>query len=131
MRRDKNDSKWQACKQEVFKLDKGSCLLCENLSVAENIRFQKSIIPFGTLGVIDPAHHLPVSKRPDIMYDVNNVFSLCRCHHERLDNGKNPITGDFCSQEDTEYWWQRIIKQRESNLEESKNFSFTPFYSPL
>lgn len=115
MRRDRNDEKWQECKRQVYELDKSQCLMCECMTVAESLAFAKSNP--GATYIIDPAHYRPVSLRPDIMYDVNNVFCVCRAHHERLDNCKNPITGDFCTSNITESFWQRIIAKRKENLE--------------
>lgn len=127
MRRDKNDIKWQECKKAVFEMDKKQCLLCQCLSIPESIRFQQSI-PDTPTSIIDPAHRVAVSKNIKLMYDPNNVFSICRCHHERLDNCKNPITGKPCSSEDIEYWWNRILKKRKENLEERGNRKHYEFY---
>lgn len=113
MRRDKDDEKWQECKRIVYELDNSQCLMCQCMTVAESIAFANSN-PMNT-SKIDPAHYKPVSLRPDIMYDPNNVFCVCRAHHDRLDNCKNPITGDFCTKAVTESFWQRIIKKREEN----------------
>lgn len=126
MRRDKNDLKWQECKRKVFELDKKQCLLCQALTVAEMLRFQKSNPEF-SLDIIDPAHHIAVSRDTKVMYNVDNVFSICRCHHERLDNCKDPITGKPCTKEDTDYWWSRIIKKRQDNLN-SKTLNFCFYY---
>ena len=115
MRRDKNDLKWQDCKNRVYEIDKNQCLLCQSLSVAEDLAYKESVKDQLVINKIDPAHHLPVSLRPDIMYKVSNVFCLCRTHHTRLDSNQNPITGKYCSSEETKYWWSRIIKQREKN----------------
>lgn len=126
MRRDKNDQKWQDCKRKVLEMDNNKCLLCECLTIPEAIRFQKSNPEFSTY-TIDPAHHIAVSRSIKSMYDPNNVFSICRCHHERLDHSKNPITGKPCNSEETEYWWKRIIKKREENLK-GKSIKYFEFY---
>lgn len=120
MRRDKNDIKWQECKQKVKEMDKGRCLLCQSLSIQEALLFKKNLEGYSTT-IIDPAHHLPVSQNIKLMYDPNNVFSLCRQMHERIDHNKDPITGNSCSSEIIESYWQRIIKQREKNLDTQKN----------
>ena len=114
MRRDKNDEKWQECKRIVYNLDQSRCLLCKCLSVKEAMIFRNSNPEWSTT-TIDPAHHYPVSLRPDLMYDPNNVFCLCRAHHERIDHTRDPITGDFCDSKRTEYWWSRIIQERNKN----------------
>lgn len=124
MRRDKNDEKWQECKQIVYDLDKSQCLLCQCMTVAESIAFTNSG-PIIT-SKIDPAHYKPVSLRPDIMYDPDNVFCICRAHHERLDNCKNPITNEHCSKDVTESFWQRIIAKRKEN--QNKNVKELPMF---
>jgi hypothetical protein len=118
-RRSKDDEKWQAVKEQVQKLDKCQCLLCMNLSATEMKQFENSIRNFST-HIIDPAHYKAVSQRPDLIYDVNNIYSLCRQMHERIDHCMDPVTGDFCDSQRTEYWWQRIIEQRRQNLEQAK-----------
>lgn len=119
MRRDKNDEKWQEAKRRCYELDKSQCLLCQCMTVKEVILFEKNESGFST-SKIDPAHHLPVSLRPDLMYNADeNIFCLCRAHHEALDHGRDPITGDFCTPDVTEKYWQRIIAKRKENLGQS------------
>lgn len=116
MRRDKNDKKWQETKRRCYELDNSQCLLCQCMTVQEAMIFEKNKSGFST-SKIDPAHHYPVSLRPDLMYNADeNVFCLCRSHHEALDHGRDPITGDFCTPDVTEKYWQRIIAKRKENL---------------
>lgn len=114
MRRDKGDTKWQDCKSKVYTLDKSCCLLCQCMTVQESIIFSKSN-PENTTK-IDPAHYKAVSQRQDLMYDPNNVFCLCRTHHNRMDSNRNPITNESCSKEIIESFWQRIINKRQENI---------------
>lgn len=125
-RRGKDDELWQECKRQVYEIDQSQCLLCQCMTVAEGITFAKSN-PYNT-AKIDPAHHLPVSQRPDIMYDVNNVFCICREHHNRLDNCRHPITGEVCNSEVTESYWQRIIAKRKENLEGGPRVDLPEFF---
>ena len=119
MRRDKNDTKWQDCKRQVFEIDNHQCLLCQSLTVVENLEYQKSLQNTSVIQKVDPAHHLAVSTHPNLIYDVSNVFTLCRTMHNRLDSNQNPITGEYCSSEEIEMYWQRVINQRDKNLSKS------------
>lgn len=114
MRRDAKDKKWQDCKKQVYEMDKSQCLLCQCMTVAEAIQFKNSN-PINT-SRIDPAHYKAVSLRMDLMYDPQNVFCICREHHNRLDRNRNPITNELCTPEVTESFWQRIINKRKENL---------------
>ena len=126
MRRDANDEQWQECKRQVYEMDKSQCLLCQCMTVAESIQFNNSN-PFNT-SKIDPAHYKAVSQRMDLMYDPNNVFCLCRCHHNRMDTSRNPITDEHCTSEVTESFWQRIIAKRKENLEGPKKAEIFDFF---
>lgn len=131
MRRDKNDEQWQATKSRCYELDNGQCLLCQCMTLKELEIFRSNLSGFST-SKIDPAHHYPVSLRPDLMYDADtNVFCLCRAHHEALDHGRDPVTGDYCTPDVTEKYWQRIIAQRERNLHKSKTELPDFFYDDL
>lgn len=110
-RRDSNDLQWQEVKRQVRLLDKGQCLLCRALTVAEAKIFKENLDGFST-SIIDPAHYKAVSTDGSLCYDVNNVFSLCRQMHERIDYGKNPITGKPATKDEIEAFWQRIIAER-------------------
>ena len=134
MRRDKNDEKWQAAKKRCFELDKKRCLLCQCMTVKESLIYKQNLSGFSII-TIDPAHHYPVSLRPDLMYNADeNIFCLCRAHHEALDHMRDPITGDFCSPDVTENYWQRIIQQRKENLSQTHSLDSDidkPFFESL
>lgn len=118
-RRDKNDERWQECKRKVFELDKGQCLLCQCLTIKEAKIFAENLSGFSTTK-IDPAHYRPVSQNIELMYDPNNVFSLCRSMHEALDHGRDPVTNKYCTPDVTEQYWQRIIAKRKENLNQTE-----------
>ncbi|HRS26402.1 MAG TPA: hypothetical protein P5140_07685 [Methanofastidiosum sp.] len=61
------------------------------------------------LNKLDVAHFLPVSERPDLCYDINNVCLLNRYSHEMLDSFRDPITGAHISRDETFEWWIRIL----------------------
>lgn len=126
MRRDKNDEEWQECKKKVYEMDKSQCLLCQCMTVQESLLFEKSK-PFNT-SQIDPAHYKAVSQDIKLMYDPNNVFCVCREHHNRLDRGFNPITNEHCTSDVTESFWQRIIQKRKDNLEGKNKVDIPDFF---
>lgn len=126
MRRDANDEAWQECKRKVYELDKSQCLLCQVMTVQEAMQFSASN-PVNT-STIDPAHRIAVSQRMDLMYDVDNVFCICRCHHNRLDTSRHPITNEHCTSDVTNLFWQRIAKQREENLKGNKKVKIPEFF---
>ena len=126
-RRDKNDVKWQECKRKVYEMDKSQCLLCQCLTVKEAMISQKNPTGFSTTK-IDPAHYKAASQHPELIYDPSNVFCICRRHHEALDHGRDPVTGDYCTADVTESYWQRIIAKRKENLANSADVTLLGFY---
>jgi 5-methylcytosine-specific restriction endonuclease McrA len=118
MRRDKNDEQWQEVKRKVFEIDKGQCLLCQDLTASEMELWKQSGTDGFSTTKTDPAHHHPVSLYAELMYDVDNLYTLCRCHHERLDYMMHPLTGKHIQQDEVERWWQRIINRRKINQSE-------------
>lgn len=116
-RRGSDDLKWQACKKEVARRDGGICCFCKTMTPLEYKRFVASFgtvgIPYTFLKTIDPAHRVAVSTDQSIMYDPDNVFHLCRIHHDRLDAYKDPITDEKIDRETHDRYWDRIAKTRE------------------
>ena len=112
MRRDSNDEQWQAVKKEVYARDKHFCRLCRILTASEMILLRKKAGVY--LKILDPAHYLAVSERPDLCYEANNICTLNRYSHSLLDDYRNPITGDYINKEEVKVWWDRILKGNES-----------------
>ena len=116
-RRDSTDERWIETKDIVHKRDKGRCRLARIVSAREMLVLRKHA--GSKLSRIDAAHFLPVSERPDLCYDPNNICSLNRYSHEMLDSFRDPVTGASISKEDVLDWWIRIIaanKQQYSYL---------------
>ena len=106
-RRDSNDKEWQAVKERVRFRDKEDRILKiltgpEYLILKRNAGIQ--------LQILDPAHYLAVSERPDLCYKSYNIVLLNRYSHENLDRFKNPINGDPITKEEVKEWWIRILK---------------------
>lgn len=106
-RRDSTDERWIETKDVVHKRDQGRCRLLRVISAREALILKKKA--GAQLSKIDAAHFLPVSARPDLCYDPNNICSLNRYSHEMLDSYKDPITGGSISKEEVLEWWLRII----------------------
>lgn len=68
---------------------------------AENLWINKSV---------DIAHVLSRSERPDLIYDISNVFLIGRLWHGRIDKYKDPITNESINQEQRMKWFERIKK---------------------
>ncbi len=111
MRRDQNDGRWSRVKEGIRSRDGGICRLLSVLTYKEALFLKKKAGPM--LGVLDPAHYLPVSKRPDLCYDPYNIVLLNRYSHECLDDFRNPVTGAHITAKEVNKWWVRIL---ESNL---------------
>lgn len=107
-RRDSNDAEWKKTKRIVSKRDKGVCRLMMVVSAGEGLLLKRN--SQGMLSVLDPAHYLPVSIRPDLCYDPDNIVLLNRYSHNMLDYSRNPITGEFIDSSETKAWWKRILQ---------------------
>lgn len=110
MRRSKNDSQWKELKQKVLARDKNSCVLRKILTPLEAMLLIKKA--GSRLNILDPAHVFPVSTCPHMCYMLENVVILNRYSHSMLDNGCDPITGDFIGQEKVQEWWKRIVGEK-------------------
>ncbi len=118
MRRDAKDKHWQDVKKEVLKRDK-NCRLCKVLSAREGLILKENA---GIrISMCDPAHFLPVSTHPELLYDVNNIYIINRYSHDNLDNCRCPLTGKPITKEERDNWWKRIIgEETYTNLKEGE-----------
>ena len=98
------DPLWEDCKRRVDLRDKRQCRLIRCLSASE---FHQ--IKSGTPTRIDRCHIFSRSSFPELIYNINNIISLQRFIHQRMDNYQSPITGDLISVEEHFYWWWRIF----------------------
>ena len=98
MKRDSSDVKWQEVKKKVQKRDENSCRLKRILTPTEYFLLKKKAGVY--LSIIDPAHFISVSERPDLCYIPENIVCLNRYSHEQLDDYKDPITGKPISAEE-------------------------------
>lgn len=107
MRRDKNDERWQAVKEEVRSRDQSKDRIYRVLTMKEALLLRKKA-PRCLLEKLDAAHIWPVSIYPDLMYDKNNIVLLNRYSHENLDNMRDPVTGESLTYEERQAWWEKI-----------------------
>jgi len=115
MRRDVNDSRWQRVKEGIGKRDKGMCRLLRVLTHTEALMLKKKAGPM--FNVLDPAHYLPVSKRPDLVYLPQNIVLLNRFSHDCLDNFRDPISGVHIAADKVNEWWIRILEGNPDQIE--------------
>lgn len=116
-RRSSNDPEWQKCKEIVRSRDKGRCQFYKCLSAVEAYS-----IKAGTQHEIDPAHIFPASHEPELIYNPDNVISLERWVHRRMDDYKNPLNGDNIDLNEHYYWWYRIFMRKYFAYDESIDY---------
>lgn len=119
MRRDSNDIEWKNVKDKVYKRDNNICRLCRILSLQEMLILKKNAGSF--LNKLDPAHYIAVSQDSSIMYDENNICLVNHYSHSNLDSSRNPITGEFISNEEVHDWWIRILRGNKKQYEYLKS----------
>lgn len=119
-RRDQNDQEWQKVKEIVAKRDKNFCRLCSILTSKEHLLFVNSN-PSQTAR-IDPAHCLPVSTHPAFCYKEDNIYSLCRAHHQRIDDFVSPVTGKECSSNRHYWYWWRVINKSTEDYDKETDY---------
>ena len=112
MRRDSSDKEWKKVKDIVKDRDKNTCRLLRILSISEAFMLKRNA--GSLLNTVDAAHYRPVSERPDLIYDPNNIVCLNRYSHSNLDDFKDPIDGHSILPEDAERWWRRILSFNKS-----------------
>ncbi len=103
------DEKWIEVREAVFLRDSNYCQLWRVLSIEEKKLFNMTIDPT----VVDPAHVFGKGAFPHLKYDMDNVYSLHRAFHGRLDTQKHPLTGQAITKEEKQVWWERIVSPSE------------------
>lgn len=106
-KRSSSDKKWQEVKDRVFTRDQSDRII-KILTPQEVLILKKNAGRF--LNILDPAHYLAVSKRPDLCYKSYNIVVLNRYSHDNLDHFRDPVTGVTITEEEVQKWWVRILK---------------------
>ena len=109
MRRDSNDPQWKAVKKEVELRDGNKDRFVACLSARQASYFFEKNKNNSYIRTLDPAHVLPVSKHPSIMYKACNILTINRIAHEALDHSRSPITGEVISSDRIKNWWKLIL----------------------
>lgn len=101
------DEEWIRVRELVFERDQYECVLYGKLSLEEvnQINPRSEFDPY----LFDPAHVLPRSTHPHLVYEPENVVTLSRFFHRRLDTYQSPLTGAPISQQEHREWWARIV----------------------
>jgi hypothetical protein len=94
---------WEKVKKEVDLRDKRQCQLMRCLSISE----YHQIKVCGPI-TIDRCHIFSRSSHPELIYNKNNIISLQRFIHRRMDDFKDPIYGNTIDINLHFYWWWRI-----------------------
>jgi hypothetical protein len=103
-RRSALDPEWKRVKAEIDRRDKRQCrlLLCLSITEAKQLKY-------GSEKTLDRAHIFAASSRPDLIYNTNNIVTLTRFIHRRMDNYQSPVSGENISLQEHYYWWWRIL----------------------
>lgn len=113
-RRSSVDPEWQKCKEIVRKRDKGRCQFQYCISIKESFELKA-----GTQKELDPAHILSAGSNPELIYNPDNVITLQRYIHRRMDNYENPLNGKSVSVNEHYYWWWRIKNHKIAEYDEN------------
>ncbi len=105
----KIDEKWLKVKRQVFNRDKYNCQLLPYLP-DEYIDLRNRL--FG----LDPCHVFGKGAYPHMKYDVDNVVTLHRLFHSRLDQYQHPFTGDSISHSEIYEWWKKIVGSKRFSI---------------
>lgn len=106
------DSKWLIIREEIFIRDNYRCRLWKVLTMEEKKEVLEDASLFA-LNDIDPAHVFGKGSCPKMKYVPENIVTLYRTFHSRLDAYLNPLNGTPISNSEREEWWKRILGEEE------------------
>lgn len=121
-RRSSSDEQWQSVKKQVKQRDHNLCRWLQILTPSEMADLDKICQNRSMLVPSDCAHYIAVSKDVNKVYDVNNIYFLCRWAHKHLDDLINPLTNEPMEVNEQDYWWWRIIFVKTDKYDESVNY---------
>jgi 5-methylcytosine-specific restriction endonuclease McrA len=107
LKKQEEDPRWTTVKKEVDLRDKHQCQFQRCISVTES----HQLLSVGPKS-IDRCHIFSRSSYPKLIYNKNNIISLSRYIHERMDNYRSPLNGDFIDENVHWYWWWRIFNHK-------------------
>lgn len=106
-RRGPGDAKWKEVRNKVRDRDK-FCRLMRKLKISETYEL-KNNASRKELSILDPAHVIPASAAPHMIYDEDNIVLLNRYSHEQLDYNRNPVNGKSITKDEVSLWWAKIV----------------------
>jgi len=111
----KVDERWNKVKREVFKRDKYKCQLLPYLP-DEYVELRNNLMG------LDSCHIFGKGAYPHMKYDVDNIVTLHRLLHIRMDGHVHPFNGERISHEEILEWWKMIVGSKRFTilLERSK-----------
>jgi len=115
--RSSSDPKWKITKDIVDKRDKRSCRFERCISAKEYNQLIQ-----GSPKTLDRAHIFAASAHPELLYNPNNVITLRRFIHRRMDDFTNPLNGESISLQEHWYWWYRIYTHKIIKFDENTDY---------
>jgi len=109
---EKQDSLSYNVKEKVIKRDKNKCRLWEILNAEEREKAIQNGYNVPLAKKVTLAHVIRRSSKKELINTVCNIYQISLLFHERLDNYKNPLTGENISKEQVLLWWKRIINNK-------------------
>jgi hypothetical protein len=107
---EKDVSKDQLIRELAMRRDGGMCRLWAVLTPYE----KRELLQGGgdIIRILDTAHVFGKNANPHMRYDLDNVAMLFRTFHERLDQGKSPVSGKTIPHSEKVDWWRRIVGEQ-------------------
>ncbi len=103
----KVDMKWEVTKLTVDGRDHKQCRLFKILNNKEKKDVEKQLTGVGKR--IDRAHIFSKGSNPHLKYTPENIVTLYRLFHQRLDTYRHPIYDYPISADEQEKFWCRIV----------------------
>ena len=104
-------AEWEVCRAEVYKRDNNECQLFKILTEDErDIAIKSGYNLYNHTSKISPAHFVSRSRSTELRCIVDNVVTMAIIFHNRIDNGSDPITGEFIGKDKVlTKWWKRVL----------------------
>jgi len=109
----KTDEQWEQVKKEVVERDMNTCRIYRLLSPIEKREVDSLLNGNPVLKTLDPAHIFGRGSNPELKYVKENIVSLYRLFHTRLDCYQHPITGKPITKEERIIWFEKALGESE------------------
>jgi hypothetical protein len=111
------DPKWDKACRLVDKRDNRRCQFDKCISLKE-----AHLLVNGSPKILDRAHILARSSYPNLKYNPNNIITLQRFIHNRMDHFQSPLTGEPVDLNLHYYWWYRIKTRSMEDYLDNKDY---------